>query len=182
VEVVYSETKKNIEADLRRDWAEKKKGMKDEQVELLEAQAAGDTSGKDVDMDVEGNGLHPLQTLHTDAQSSKAGELEVADSQLQAEDSQLQFEDSQLQFEDSQLQFEDSQQYMDLQILAESGKGTEIVCSDSSDEDEDEDDAEPYDYDEAYGTKQETEGLVDVEPAKKKRKKIETKLEVLQAK
>ena len=168
MEVVYSETKKNIEADLRRDWAEKKKGMKDEQVELLEAQAAGDTSGKDVDMDVEGNGLHPLQTLHTDAQSSKAGELEVADSQLQAEDSQL--------------QFEDSQQYMDLQILAESGKGTEIVCSDSSDEDEDEDDAEPYDYDEAYGTKQETEGLVDVEPAKKKRKKIETKLEVLQAK
>ena len=165
---MYSETKKNIEADLRRDWAEKKKGMKDEQVELLEAQAAGDTSGKDVDMDVEGNGLHPLQTLHTDAQSSKAGELEVADSQLQAEDSQL--------------QFEDSQQYMDLQILAESGKGTEIVCSDSSDEDEDEDDAEPYDYDEAYGTKQETEGLVDVEPAKKKRKKIETKLEVLQAK
>ena len=165
---MYSETKKNIEADLRRDWAEKKKGMKDEQVELLEAQAAGDTSGKDVDMDVEGNGLHPLQTLHTDAQSSKAGELEVADSQLQAEDSQL--------------QFEDSQQYMDLQILAESGKGTEIVCSDSSDEDEDEDDAEPYDYDEAYGTKQETEGWVDVEPAKKKRKKIETKLEVLQAK
>ena len=158
VETVYIDTKKGVEADLRRAMALKNADA-ETMGEVLEALASGDTSMQDVEM----NDKHPLESMHATAQSSKEGARMDEGSQMP----------------------EDSQ---DLQLIPEGGKEDEHgkgppMLESSSDEDEyeceDADEAEAYDYDGAYG--HEKEGDAWVEPAKKKQK-IETQLHVLKAK
>jgi hypothetical protein len=166
---VYINTKKSVEADMRRAFALKNsEGDAENMKEVLEALASGDTSMQDVEM----NDKHPLEGMHAAAQSSKEGGRMDEGSQMP---------------EDSQDFHACSQQ--DLQLIPEGGKEDEhgkmqpMVESSSDEEDEDEDeDADEdvtYDYHESYGHAKEAGAWQ--EPAKKKRK-IETKLSVLKAK
>ena len=156
-------TKKSVEADIRREFALKNSaGGAENMKEVLEALASGDTSMQDVEM----NEKHPLQGMHAAAQSSQEGGRMDEGSQMP---------------EDSQDLHACSQQ--DLQTIPEEGQEDDdadfprLVESSSDEEDEDEDEA--YEYHEAYGHAKEAGAWQ--EPAKKKRK-IETKLSVLKAK
>ena len=163
VESVYINTKKSVEADMRREFALKNSaGDAENMKEVLEALASGDTSMQDVEM----NEKHPLQGMHAAAQSSQEGGRMDEGSQMP---------------EDSQDLHACSQQ--DLQTIPEEGQEDDdadfprLVESSSDEEDEDEDEA--YEYHEAYGHAKEADAWQ--EPAKKKRK-IESKLDVLKAK
>ena len=165
VETVYIDTKKGVEADLRRAMALKNADA-ETMGEVLEALASGDTSMQDVEM----NDKHPLESMHATAQSSKEGARMDEGSQMP---------------EDSQDLQACSQQ--DLQTIPEEGQEDDDAdfprlvesSSDEEDEDEDADEDVTYEYHEAYGHAKEADAWQ--EPAKKKRK-IESKLDVLKAK
>ena len=120
--------------------------------EMMEAIAGGDTSVVINMKDVEM--AAPAQSSKDDAYGSQMGE-----------------DGSQVDFEDTQPLFE-----VDLRTIPEESKVEPDAVVDSSDEEDEDEDAE-YDYEGMHGN--EASGWQ--EPANKKRK-VETQLEVLQAK
>jgi len=153
-----------MKQDLKRKLALQKQGLNAGNVaDVMEALGSGDTAMTDVHME-DGNGKHALQTMHDAARSSKDDE------------------GSQLQVEDTQPRFEDSQLPMEMQsTIAEAGEDDEaiprLVDSDSDD------DEEPYEYAEAYGKQHmdEVAGEWEVKEPPKKKRKMQSKLETLQA-